>query len=409
MNFFDVLAAEKWDGGVPTINFFDLLFAQSMGGGEQWQVYDGTLPATFNANGADMRQYQIFGNSGGVGDRTENIYNTNETTWSANGTFLDHNGNPTSAGSHYTTNFTAAKPETAYYLSGAFRSGVSTNRIYFYDDNKSWISRSAQIDTASVRTFTTPANCKFIQIQASNDVRSTADWHIKEGATPPETFVPYGYEVDMGVKSRNWFDYRDYVAEYYINNSGVETKAARDPANQSVWLSHSDYITISPDESYTMSAHHQNMSTGQTVAIAWYDENKIFILRDSTLIPKKNAGSYSFTATAPQNAKFAIFNFFTDDVQKVIFNPGTTPLDEYQPYYNTAITIYIGDEPLGKDEYIDYQAGKIYRMINGVLTPTDPPVPFPALPTCEGETIVDFVGQSVAPEKVLLEYAKGGN
>jgi hypothetical protein len=30
MNFYDVLAAEKWDGGIPTINFFDLLFAQSI-------------------------------------------------------------------------------------------------------------------------------------------------------------------------------------------------------------------------------------------------------------------------------------------------------------------------------------------------------------------------------------------
>lgn len=28
MNFYDVLAAEKWGGGIPTTNFFDLLFAQ---------------------------------------------------------------------------------------------------------------------------------------------------------------------------------------------------------------------------------------------------------------------------------------------------------------------------------------------------------------------------------------------
>lgn len=48
MNFYDVLAAEKGNGGIPTINFFDLLFAQSISG-EQWQVYEGTLPATFNA------------------------------------------------------------------------------------------------------------------------------------------------------------------------------------------------------------------------------------------------------------------------------------------------------------------------------------------------------------------------
>ena len=43
------------------------------------------------------------------------------------------------------------------------------------------------------------------------------------------------------------------------------------------------------------------------------------------------------------------------------------------------------------------------------LKPVDPPVPLPALPTCEGTTIISFAGQSVAPEKVLLEYKKGGN
>lgn len=73
MNFYDVLAAEKWDGGIPTTNFFDLLFAQSISG-EQWQTYEGTLPATLNANGDDMHQYQIWGNVGGVGDDSGTVY-----------------------------------------------------------------------------------------------------------------------------------------------------------------------------------------------------------------------------------------------------------------------------------------------------------------------------------------------
>jgi hypothetical protein len=82
--------------------------------------------------------------------------------------------------------------------------------------------------------------------------------------------------------------------------------------------------------------------------------------------------------------------------------------DKYQPYSNTTTPIYIGDEPLGKDEYVDYQAGKVYRMINGTLTPTDPPVTLPALPTAEGETVVDYAGSGTSPEKVLLKYRKEG-
>lgn len=74
MNFYDVLAAEKWGGGIPTINFFDLLFAQSMGGAERWKTYEGTLPATIISTGDDMRQYKIYGNVGGVGDDSGTVY-----------------------------------------------------------------------------------------------------------------------------------------------------------------------------------------------------------------------------------------------------------------------------------------------------------------------------------------------
>lgn len=200
MNFYDVLAAEKLGGGIPTTNFFDLLFAQFISG-EKWEIYEGTLPATLNANGADMRQYRIYGNTGGVGDKTV-----------------------------------------------------------------------------------------------------------------------------------NYFDYRDYVAEHYISSSGVDTPSSQDPYHISVRLNHSDYISISPGESYTISAHHKNMSIATVVAIAWYDENKIFISQSSTTIPKKGEGTYSFTAAAPQNAKFAIFNFFTDNVQKVMFTPGTTPPETFAPF-----------------------------------------------------------------------------
>lgn len=238
---------------------------------------------------------------------------------------------------------------------------------------------------------------------------------IYHNLNTPLDYQIYGNTGGVGDRTVNRFDYRDYVAGCYISSSGVETEGVQDPAYEATWLNHSNYISISPDESYTISAHHQNMNTQQTVAIAWYDENKIFILRDSTLIPRKNAGSYSFIATAPQNAKFAIFNFFTDNVQKVMFVPSTTPPEAFVPFgyevdmsvsdgTNTTTTpIYIGDDPLDEDEYVDYQAQKVYRMINGTLTPTDPPVPLPALPTFSGNTVIDCNGIP-KPSSVVATY-----
>ena len=177
-------------------------------------------------------------------------------------------------------------------------------------------------------------------------------WQVYEGTLPAtlnangddmRQYQVYGATGGVGDKTVNYFDYRNYVYGYYISSSGVETEGMKEPWYEATWLSHSDYISISPDESYTMEAHHQYMNGPQTVAIAWYDESKIFISRDSTQIPMKNAGSYSFTATAPQNAKFAIFNFFTDNVQTVMFTPGTTPPETFVPFgYKLPMIVFGG-------------------------------------------------------------------
>lgn len=367
-----------------------------------WATYEGTLPATINANGDDMRQYQVYGATGGVGDRTVN--------W-----FDGYFEQGTTAGGVITESNNRVRSNIIAAVAGVF--SVDFKNKENFDVAFDFWNSSVLVEATSwlnVKNYITPNNATSvrIKIRKSNDGPVTpaevSDFGMYSGSTPPASYEPNGYKLDMSVKSGNLFDYRDYVAGYYISSSGVETQASQDPSAISVRLNHSGYIGILPDESYTMSAHHRYMTGPQTVAIAWYDESKIFISRDSTLIPKKEAGSYSFTATAPQNAKFAIFNFFTDDVQKVMFNPGTTPLDEYQPYSNTTTPIYIGDTPLEEDEYVDFGEQKIYRMINGTLQPTDPPVPLPALPTCEGETVVDYTGESVAPEKVLLKYRKEG-
>ena len=44
------------------------------------------------------------------------------------------------------------------------------------------------------------------------------------------------------------------------------------------------------------------------------------------------------------------------------------------------------------------------------ITPTDPPVPIPALPTIQGETIIDYnpsTTPAVEPEKMYIKYNHG--
>lgn len=280
MNFYDVLAAEKWGGGIPTINFFDLLFAQSISG-EEWAVYEGTLPATINANGSDMRQYQIYGAAGGVGDKTVNLFDAEISVGSIDNT---NGADDDTTNVRLRSEFLSTALSAGVYAINA--SGIDDVVIYKYDTEKNFIgietSPSYWVTLPRTFTLSSATFVRFVFRHSDNRrcyVSDISNVMLTSGTTPPETFVPFGYEVDMSV------------------SDGTSTT--------------------------------------------------------------------------------------------------TTP-------------IYIGDEPLDKDEYVDFGEQKIYRMINGTLTPTDPPVALPALPTCEGTTIVNFVGQSVAPEKVLLEYAKGG-
>lgn len=77
----------------------------------------------------------------------------------------DDNGNEiASAGTNYTTSYTNVSPNTNYTLSYNLSSTVV--RLYYYDENKNWISRSGNIKNSSnYYTFTTPNNCHYIQFQ----------------------------------------------------------------------------------------------------------------------------------------------------------------------------------------------------------------------------------------------------
>lgn len=401
MNFYDVLAAEKWGGGVPTINFFDLLFAQSMGGGEQWKTYEGTLPATLNANGDDMRQYQIWGNTGGVGDKTINYFDYKKIDythiWDSYGRLSPTVGN----------NF-CASPMIAVIVGNTYIRTYNLSPIgnvfYTYDAQKNFISREAP---GSGVPFTIADGVAYIayNIEVSNNYKASA-YMLTEDTTLPETFVPFGYEVDIGVKSGNILDVETAVLkEYWINDDyntftyNVGSKCYFIPVSGNESYTITDFTDFLPADSFVFRVAFTNEIPTQQAQHVGHTYRK-------QRINSSGATKHSVSLTN-NNYNYLAIHLRKIGVNNLAVSKGTTPPDEYQPYSNITTPIYIGDEPLDKDEYIDYQAGNIYRMINGVLTPTDPPVPLPALPTCEGETVVDYAGQSVAPEKVYFEY-KGG-
>ena len=94
------------------------------------------------------------------------------------------------------------------------------------------------------------------------------------------------------------------------------------------------------------------------------------------------------------------------DNYDIMLNVGTVPLP-YEPYGyklpltsgSTPVDIYIGDDTLSTEEYVDSSAGKVYRMVGGTLTPVDPPIPFPQIPTSANSTTISWAGEGLAPSQ----------
>lgn len=310
-----------------------------------WQTYEGTLPTTFNANGDDMRQYQIYGASGGVGDEVD-ITGLSEPLCGIG----------------------------AYTDSLDLSTGVLTRKIkkMVLTGEEDWTNRSGEpqntffIEFPGINVVNNCALCTHYSNQDSGSFANLEDNHllIRKSSTKTKWFLgirdssfPSGYPSAAILKS--------YLAAQY---------AAETPVT--VW-----YAPAEPEVSTI------TIPSGLTGTLDGY------LIQDGT--PTPETPIYP-TANGVKQADdtYSIGYGYKIDMS---VSDGTT---------STTTPIYIGDTPLEKDEYVDYAEQKIYRMIDGTLAPTEPPIPLPALPTCEGTTIVDYAGSGTAPEKVVLEYRK---
>lgn len=377
-----------------------------------WQTYEGTLPATINANGDDMKQYQVWGNTGGVGDRTENLFEIESDMLSS----LNWDDNPRLDNKVYFINYKLSDAVTQELKKGIhtcsifehFTDGYTPNLLVcaFVPTLTSTITEEYRILTNQgvtfIRTFdfsqwqdiyliigygnafTTQA-VKQLKI---NELFENWEISIVEGSTPPASFVPFGYKLDMSVSSGN-LCYKE------ITGANIDgTVKIIDDLRYNTCI-----FECTQGETYTI----KNEDT--VIVYAFFDSEPrtgSSPYDNARVVVSGNTASFTAPITGWCATRYIATNTSAMAVR------GSTVPEKYQPYSNTTTPIYIGSNPLDKDEYVDYQAGKIYRMIDGILTPTDPPVPLPALPTCEGTTIIDYVGQSVAPEKVLLKYRKEG-
>lgn len=349
-----------------------------------------------------------FGYKMDIGVKSGNVYNTAETAWSADNTLLDDSGNPIASSSHYTTNFTAVKPETTYYLSGTYRTNsLSSIRIYFYDESKCWISRSAKINIGATRAFMTPANCEFIQIQIDTNIRSTADWYIKEGTTPPDEYQPYintTTPIYIGSDPLGEDEYVDYQAgkvyrrtAQLFDKSNFAQNATTHECEVAETATGIEFLATGYDPYVA-----DTFSSGKNIAASPYwsfhqkllipvEENETYTIAASTMpkcyityvnesyvsLSNVQISSKKYLFTTPNGCKFLLFRFGKQNV----------PIGSSYAFDDIILCKGTIDTPT----YIPY------------LQPTDPPVVLPALPTCNWMTIVDYDGIA-KPTEMYIKY-----
>lgn len=179
-----------------------------------------------------------------------------------------------------------------------------------------------------------------------------------------------------------------YMNGYYLRNDN-RTEVAN------TWCV-SEYIEVSPNTQYTLKWTTSVSPSATLPSICQYDANKDFISNSGTSYDANN----TVTITATATTKYIRFSgvISTWNVGAIRFNLGSTVID-VPPGYKIPISLesgeqtqnlilYIGDSQLSKTEYVDYERGKIYKLQEGVLTPTDPPTPFPSIITYDGKNTI---------------------
>jgi hypothetical protein len=149
---------------------------------------------------------------------------------------------------------------------------------------------------------------------------------IVEGSTAPDHYIPYGYQIPLTISQAGQPD-KNY--DIYIGDSPLT-------------------------EGETVS----KTSTGQDIEL-FGGENTV----STTLYNKPEMKIEASYGVGVKDNNHYIIPF---KVNTTIYN------------------IQIGDSPLYDGEYLSYKEKKLYKYIDSVLTPIDPPSPFPEISTTEG-------------------------
>ena len=188
---------------------------------DNWEIYyrthakgvgkelTGSPPLSFMSNGQPLADYRIYGASGGVGDKTDNLWNEKAATDTDE--YIDASGNITTGeGNRYLYLKVNVSPSTNYVFKwtesvrGIGGGNAAYIRISEYTQSNRFIRRvlcSCSEQTQKAFSFTTDSNTSYIDVRTES-ATSLKSQHLTgvmliTGTIPPETYEPYGYKIPI--------------------------------------------------------------------------------------------------------------------------------------------------------------------------------------------------------------------
>ena len=220
----------------------------------------------------------------------------------------------------------------------------------------------------------------------------------------------YGTEAGVGEETDNLFN----ISDYTIGDTTFSTKK----------------LTLEPDTAYTMSSNAPLYNNGALFVLIAIGESGTTenngVYNGHPITKSTDANGNIYVGLRDNNSGYDLATY-----QTMLVKGTTVPISYTPPGYEITLTaghedqtdeliVYIGDSQLSTTEYVDSESGKIYKLQEGELTPTDPPLPLPTITTYDGENTisstetlgdVEFTGEwaaimgSTEDESIDIEFS----
>ena len=243
--FFELMAYAHTGIASDRMTEFDKARAIAMcGSGMPVNTISGAPPLSFSSDGSALSAWTITGASGGVGDRTANLFNAATTLH--NYYISDVDGVAKVAANNDCSDYIEIKPETTYYITS-----ISSGRWgAWYDENKQFIS-----GITIYGAKTSPAGAKYMRVTVNRNNNNTdfaENFMVVEGSSAPTDFIPYGYEIPITCGGTTKTVYLDAPLGAYDSVSMEDTGITINPASGENTLSIG--TTVQP-ESVSITGH----------------------------------------------------------------------------------------------------------------------------------------------------------